>query len=160
MKERPPKLIIYDILTAFLVGFLFGLGLAVSGMVSRAKIIGFLTFDSNWDPSLLFVFGGAVIFNLISFNIIKAKMTCPVNNDKFYLPQNNKNVNWELIVGSILFGIGWGLSGLCPGPMILNLQFLTPHVTFLYFGFLFLGQLCVALMKKCMQKSKKQKVEK
>jgi len=109
---------IKDILVSFIVGALFSLGLLVSGMAKKSKVGGFLTFNSNWDPSLMFVMGGAVVFNLITFQYMFRKMAGPVLGDKWNIPKNT-TIDTKLIVGSILFGIGWGIGGICPGPAML-----------------------------------------
>ncbi len=103
---------------ALLSGSLFTVGLVISGMVNPKKVIGFLDIFGSWDPSLLFVMVGAIFFNLISFHfLMKKKPLCSECHD---LP-SSKKVTPKLVIGSALFGIGWGLLGICPGPGLVNL---------------------------------------
>ncbi len=101
---------------ALLAGTLFGLGLAVSGMANPAKVIGFLDVAGDWDPTLAFVMGGALLVAIPAFHVI-FKRPRPVLAKDFDLP-GNKGVDTRLLGGSVLFGIGWGLSGFCPGPAV------------------------------------------
>src|SRR5215212_5789421 len=97
-------------------GTLFGLGLSVSGMVNPQKIIGFLDFAGNWDPTLVLVFGGALLVAIPAFRLILRRPR-PVLADDFDLP-TKKDVDGRLLAGSALFGVGWGLAGFCPGPAV------------------------------------------
>ena len=97
-------------------GTLFGLGLAISGMVNPQKVIGFLDFAGNWDPTLAFVFGGALLVTIPAFHLILRRPR-PVLADDFDLP-TKKAVDGRLLGGAALFGIGWGLAGFCPGPAV------------------------------------------
>ncbi|WP_299020186.1 YeeE/YedE family protein [uncultured Photobacterium sp.] len=102
---------------ALLAGLLFGFGMMMSGMVNPDKVIGFLDFAGNWEPSLAFVMGGALsVFMPVYFFIIR-KMAHPVCDTNFRL-SNNKAIDIRLISGSVLFGIGWGTAGICPGPAV------------------------------------------
>jgi uncharacterized protein len=110
-------------------GALFGLGLAVSGMVSPAKIIGFLDFVGDWDPTLAFVMGGALLVTIPAFRLILRRPR-PVLADEFDLP-TKKEVDSRLLAGSAISGIGWGLAGFCPGPAVTALASgLTPVFAF------------------------------
>ena len=103
-------------LTALFAGVLFGLGLAVSGMVDPAKVIGFLDVTGDWDPTLAFVMGGALLVTIPAFRLI-LKRPHPVLADDFELP-TKKEVDVRLLGGATLFGVGWGLAGFCPGPSV------------------------------------------
>lgn len=104
---------------SFLVGGIFSLGLMVGGMLRITKILGFLTLGSGWDPQLVFVMIGAIGLNLLTFNfILKGSPRYDVANAG--VPSNSQ-IDTKLIVGAVLFGLGWGLSGLCPGPGMVNL---------------------------------------
>jgi uncharacterized protein len=103
---------------SFVVGFLFAVGLAVAGMTQPQKVIGFLSF-SGWDPSLIFVMLGAVGVHVVAYPLIKRKSS-PLLDTKWHVP-NRKDLTARLIIGSALFGIGWGLGGFCPGPGITSL---------------------------------------
>ncbi|GGC32450.1 membrane protein [Novosphingobium marinum] len=100
-------------------GTLFGAGLAISGMMNPARVRGFLDFFGSWDPTLAFVMGGAVIIMAVAW-AIQSRMRAPVCEDAFALPGTTR-LDGRLIGGAVLFGIGWGLSGLCPGPAISSL---------------------------------------
>ena len=102
-------------------GLLFGYGLALSGMVSPSKVVGFLDLTGNWDPSLAFVMGGGVIVTAISFRFI-LKRPMPFFGKQFQLP-TKKDLDKYLISGAVLFGVGWGLGGLCPGPALSSLAY-------------------------------------
>ncbi len=97
-------------------GALFGLGLAVSGMVNPQKVIGFLDVAGDWDPTLAFVMGGALLVAIPAFRLI-FKRSRPVLTDDFDLPTND-SLDARLLGGAALFGVGWGLSGFCPGPSV------------------------------------------
>jgi hypothetical protein len=98
---------------AFFVGVLFALGLAISGMTQPQKIIGFLN-PWEWDPSLLFVMIGAVGIHILTYPLVRRRPT-PLLDTKWHVPTRN-DVTVRLILGSALFGVGWGLGGYCPGP--------------------------------------------
>ena len=103
-------------------GIIFGVGLTVSQMIDPAKVLGFLNIFGAWDPSLAFVMIGALIVSSPFFHLFKNNDK-PVFADSFSY-SNNKELNKKLIIGSSLFGAGWGLAGLCPGPAIASLALL------------------------------------
>ena len=104
---------------ALLSGILFGLGLAISGMVNPAKVLGFLDIAGNWDPTLAFVMLGALGVTAPAFYFI-LKRPAPWCAPRFEL-SGKKNIEPRLVFGAALFGIGWGLAGLCPGPAVADL---------------------------------------
>ena len=93
-------------------------------MTNPSKVLAFLNITNNWDPSLIFVMGGAIAFVFPSFYLLKNKEK-PIFASSFQMP-SSKNINQKLILGSSMFGIGWGLIGLCPGPAISSIAFLQP----------------------------------
>ncbi|WP_372965117.1 DUF6691 family protein [Marinobacter sp.] len=101
-------------LTSLFAGFLFGLGLIISGMANPEKVLGFLDIAGLWDPSLAFVMGGAIIVGLISFTFAK-KRTLSFLGFDMKMPTKTK-VDKRIVFGSMMFGIGWGIAGFCPGP--------------------------------------------
>jgi len=103
----------------YLIGVLFGLGLMVSGMTNPAKITAFLDLAGPWDPSLIFVMGGAVLVGLIAFYLAK-KRTESFLGGAMHIP-TRRDIDRPLIIGSALFGVGWGLAGFCPGPALVSL---------------------------------------
>lgn len=100
-------------------GAVFGAGLAISGMTRPEKVRGFLDFLGQWDPSLAFVMGGAVLVHMAAFWLI-TKRRSPVFAARFGIP-TRRDIDARLVVGAALFGIGWGLGGFCPGPGITSL---------------------------------------
>jgi uncharacterized protein len=100
-------------------GSLFGAGLALGGMTNPARVRGFLDLFGAWDPTLAFVMGGAVLVMAIAWRF-QPRMAHPIFGEKFALP-DRKDLTARLIGGSALFGIGWGIAGLCPGPGIASL---------------------------------------
>jgi len=113
----------------FLSGLLFGLGLIVSGMTNPNKVIGFLDLFGNWDPSLAFVMGSAIPVTFLAFRWLEKKQRT-FFNDELHLP-GTTHINTELIIGSLLFGVGWALAGYCPGPAIVSLG--SGNLELLYF---------------------------
>jgi uncharacterized protein len=99
---------------ALICGVLFGLGLGLSQMVDRDRVLGFLDVAGTWDPTLLFVMGGAVAVTIVAFRFV-LRMAHPIWEAKFQLP-TRKDIDKPLVIGSAIFGVGWGLSGYCPGP--------------------------------------------
>lgn len=104
---------------SFVVGFLFAVGLAVSGMTQPQKIIAFLD-PWAWDPALLFVMIGAIVVHALSYPLIKRRSS-PLLDTKWHLPQQ-KDISTRLVLGSAMFGIGWGLGGYCPGPGLTSIS--------------------------------------
>ena len=107
------------VFTALLAGLVFGLGLLVSGMANPAKVLGFLDLAGQWDPSLAFVMGGAVAVGSIAF-LLARRRTLTLIGLEMRLPTAN-HIDRRLIVGSTIFGIGWGIAGFCPGPALVAL---------------------------------------
>ena len=123
-------------LSSLISGIVFGLGLTISGMVNPEKVLGFLNIFNNWDPSLVFVMIGAIlIFSPLHF-IFKRKFR-PIFAKNFDIPSKT-NIDKNLIIGAIMFGAGWGLAGLCPGPAISAISFLNTNV-YLFVLFMFIG---------------------
>ena len=106
-------------LTEFLVGLLFGLGLILSGMTDPGKIIGFLDIFGAWDPSLAFVMMGAIAVGFVAFALAK-KRTTTILGGALRLPTAS-HIDKRLIIGSTVFGVGWGLAGFCPGPALVSM---------------------------------------
>lgn len=111
---------------AFISAFLFGIGLVVSGMTDPKNVIGFLDLFGNFNPQLILVMVGAIIFHGISFFLIKRKPS-PLLSEQFMIP-NKRNIDLKLTLGSVLFGVGWGIGGFCPGPAIASLVTLSEAV--------------------------------
>jgi len=105
-------------LNAFFVGLLFGLGLIISGMTDPSKVIGFLDLAGAWDPSLAFVMGGAVLIGAVAFTIAKKRQRSLLGAP-MQLSSATK-LDSHLLLGSLVFGIGWGISGFCPGPAVVS----------------------------------------
>lgn len=105
-----------EYLIALISGVLFGLGLGFSQMIDRDRVLGFLDVAGVWDPTLLFVLGGAVGVTLITFRFV-LRLPHPLLAEKFYLP-TKKDIDIPLVAGAALFGVGWGIAGYCPGPSI------------------------------------------
>ncbi len=106
----------FDTLSSFIVGLIFGIGLILAGMTDPSKVIGFLDITGSWDPSLAFVMGGAILVGLVAFrfarkraeNFLGGAMRLPTSRD----------IDLRLVGGSLVFGIGWGMAGFCPGPAL------------------------------------------
>jgi uncharacterized protein len=105
-------------ISALLAGLLFGLGLIVSGMINPAKVLGFLEIAGAWDPSLAFVMVGAIAVTAAAFPIAQ-KMSRSLTGEPMRLPTNTR-LDRGLLIGSAIFGIGWGLAGFCPGPALVG----------------------------------------
>jgi uncharacterized membrane protein YedE/YeeE len=103
-------------LAALLAGLLFGLGLGLSQMIDRDRVLGFLDVSGVWDPTLLFVLGGAVTVTVIAFRFV-LRRSQPLLAGQFHLP-TKKDIDTPLVIGAALFGVGWGIAGYCPGPGI------------------------------------------
>ena len=108
-------------ITSLITGTIFGAGLALADMVNPARVIAFLDLAGDWDPSLAFVMGGAVIPMAIAY-MFSRRMRTPLFDKSFFIPEN-RVLDSRLIGGAVLFGIGWGLAGFCPGPAIASLVF-------------------------------------
>lgn len=106
-------------LLGYVAGLLFGLGLAISGMTDPARVLGFLDIAGAWDPTLMFVLGGAIVTTFIGYRLV-FRRSSPLVGSVFQLP-TKQELDGKLLGGAALFGIGWGLSGYCPGPAIASI---------------------------------------
>jgi uncharacterized protein len=106
-------------LAALASGALFGIGLAMSGMTDARRVLGFLDLFGEFDPTLLFVLGGAVITTVVSFRFVLRRGN-PVLADTFHL-SNLRHIDRRLLAGAAIFGLGWGIAGYCPGPALAGL---------------------------------------
>lgn len=111
-------------LIAFLTGLVFAVGLAIAGMTQPGKVVAFLDFFGDWDPSLAFVMGGAILVYLPAYRIITRRKT-PLFSTRFLVP-TRRDLDTRLLVGSAMFGVGWGLGGFCPGPALTSVGAVAP----------------------------------
>jgi uncharacterized membrane protein YedE/YeeE len=109
------------VVAAFAAGLIFGLGLVVSDMINPARVLAFLDLAGTWDPSLLFVLAGAVTVSFIGTQVVERGRTAPLLASRFHWP-SAKVIDVRLIGGAAVFGVGWGLVGLCPGPALAALS--------------------------------------
>jgi hypothetical protein len=107
------------ILSALLIGAIFGSGLTLSDMVNPARVQAFLDVAGAWDPTLLYVIGAALVPSGLAY-LLRRRMDRPLLDRQFYIPEN-RALDRQLLLGAVLFGIGWGLVGFCPGPVIAGL---------------------------------------
>jgi uncharacterized protein len=115
-----------NLLAAWFFGLLFAMGLGVAGMTQPSRVIAFLDVGGNWNPSLMLVMGGALAVGFLLFPLI-LRRTRPVLEERFFLPELRR-IDGRLLAGSTLFGVGWGLSGFCPGPALVSLVTLSAPV--------------------------------
>jgi hypothetical protein len=108
-----------QLLMALFSGLIFGIGLIISGMTDPSKVIGFLDFAGKWDPSLIFVIGGAILVSIFAFRFT-ATHPRAILGDPIRLP-TAQHIDRRLVLGGLTFGIGWGLAGYCPGPALASL---------------------------------------
>ncbi len=113
-------------IVALLCGILFGAGLTVSDMINPDRVLSFLDLAGTWDPTLMFVMGGALITTALGYRAV-LRSRAPLLDSKFHLP-TAREIDWRLLGGAGCFGIGWGLAGICPGPAFADLATLRPQV--------------------------------
>jgi len=123
---------------ALFCGVFFGAGLVLSGMTKASKVLGFLDVTGKWDPSLAFVMGGAVATHFTLLQLTKKRKT-PLFGESFHLASQEK-IDARLVIGSAIFGVGWGMAGFCPGPAIVSAAGLNWSVIALVTG-MFLGSM-------------------
>ncbi len=108
-----------NLFAALLTGIVFGAGLTVSEMVNPARVVAFLDVFGNWDPTLAYVMGAALVPSAIAYAIV-SKMGRPLFAETFHIPEN-RVIDRQLLLGGTVFGLGWGLAGYCPGPALAGL---------------------------------------
>lgn len=101
------------LIASYIIGLVFGVGISISGMANPAKVLNFFDVAGAWDPSLMFVMGGAVVVAFIGYRLVLSR-DAPLVDAKFHLPEN-RSIDARLLGGSAAFGIGWGVAGFCPG---------------------------------------------
>src|SRR5450759_5999106 len=111
---------------SLLAGVIFGAGLTISDMVNPARVSNFLDFAGSWDPTLMFVMAGGLAVTTLGYKLI-FRRNSPVVDEKFHLPIR-RQIDLPLVGGAALFGVGWGLAGICPGPAFADLVTLKPKV--------------------------------
>lgn len=113
------------VIGALVAGLIFGLGLILSGMVDPAKVQNFLDLAGTWDPSLAFVMAGAIAVAAPGFWLVRRR-SAPLAGKTFHVPPADAPIDRKLVIGSAVFGIGWGLAGFCPGPALVSLPLAAP----------------------------------
>lgn len=131
------------VISCLVVGTVFGVGLAVSQMINPAKVIGFLDFAGNWDPTLGVVMVAALVCAAPGFALVKRRGT-PILGTSFQIP-SRKDIEWRLLSGAAVFGVGWGLSGFCPGPALAAMS-AGMYQVFIFVGAMVAGMLLHKLM--------------
>ena len=132
---------IKNFLIPTICGIIFSIGLVLSGMTNPSKVMGFLNILGNWDPSLIFAMGGAIIISMPTFFFSVKRMERPLFNKKEgFIIQIDQNIDRSLVIGSTIFGVGWAMVGFCPGPVIAALTFIDGNV-FMFFIAMSIGML-------------------
>ena len=141
--------------TEFAVGLMFGVGLMASGMTDPGKVIGFLDLFGAWDPSLALVMGGAVVVGFFAFTLAK-KRTSTFLGGVLRFPTNTQ-MDKPLVIGSLMFGAGWGLGGFCPGPALVSMADGQPKAM-LFVTAMLIGMLGFELMDRFVHAPRKAKL--
>lgn len=139
-------------LIAVLSGLLFGLGMTLSGMTNPDNVIGFLDIAGNWNPSLIFVMGGALLVFTPVYLLRIKPMASPVCSTSFKV-SNRRRIDKPLLAGAALFGLGWGLAGICPGPAVTSLASLNTDAL-LFVAFMVLGMIISRQPSMCLTSPK------
>ncbi len=121
-------------LASLLAGVIFGLGLSLSQMIDPARVRGFLDLSGAWDPTLALVMIGALAVNLLATRIV-LRRSQPLLDQRFHLPER-QGLDWQLLSGAALFGVGWGIAGYCPGPALTSLSFANSSILTLVIAYL------------------------
>lgn len=132
-------------IAALIVGFIFAIGLTLSGMTQPQKVIGFLDVFGQWDPSLIFVMVGAILVHFVTYKLIRKKSS-PLFGSQWHVP-TKKEITPALVLGSFIFGVGWALGGFCPGPAVTSLASFD-LVPLVFVGSMLLGMLLFKLLDK------------
>ena len=140
--------------TEFAVGLLFGLGLILSGMTDPGKVIGFLDLFGSWDPSLALVMGGAILVGIFAFTMAKKRTTTFLGGVLRF--PTNMDIDKKLVIGSLMFGTGWGLAGFCPGPALVSMASGQPKALVFVLAML-VGMLGFELMDRFVHAPRKEK---
>jgi len=140
----------------FVVGLLFGLGLMLSGMTDPGKVIGFLDLFGSWDPSLALVMGGAILVGVFAFTVAK-KRTATFLGGVLRFP-TSMDIDKKLVIGSLIFGAGWGLVGFCPGPALVSMADGQPKALIFVVAML-VGMLGFELMDRFVHAPRKAKLK-
>lgn len=149
-----------ELLISYIIGLIFGLGLVVSGMCRVSKIQNFLIIGDVWDPSLAFVMASAVAINVVTFNYTLRKVEKPLlagESGKYCVPPRGI-IDARLLAGAAIFGLGWGLAGLCPGPGVIVFFSMTEGIIWVIA--LAMGQITFDMISKKLEKRNTQKIEK
>ena len=139
----------------FIVGLLFGMSLMLSGMTDPGKVIGFLDLFGSWDPSLALVMGGAIMVGFLAFTIAKKRTTTFLGGVLRF--PTNTDIDKKLVIGSLMFGAGWGLAGFCPGPALVSMADGQPKALVFVLAML-VGMLGFELMDRFVHAPRKAKV--
>ncbi len=139
----------------FAVGLMFGMGLMLSGMTDPGKVIGFLDLFGNWDPSLALVMGGAIMVGFFAFTVAKKRTTTFLGGVLRF--PTNMDIDKKLVIGSLLFGTGWGLAGFCPGPALVSMADGQPKALIFILAML-VGMLGFELMDRFVHAPRKAKL--
>ncbi len=131
-------------------GALFGVGLAVAGMTRPEKVVGFLNFFRAWDPSLMFVMGGAIAVHALAWRLLRRRPS-PLLGARFLVP-TRRDLDARLLVGAAIFGVGWGLGGFCPGPGLASLATGAP-AALVFVVALLLGNLAAARSEQAIERA-------
>ncbi len=107
------------LVSAFITGLVFAIGLGISGMTDTTKVLGFLTLNADWNPALMLVMGGAIAVHAVVYQVATRRST-PLFTEDFSIPRR-RDIDGRLIGGALLFGLGWGLGGVCPGPGLVSI---------------------------------------
>ena len=129
---------------SLLAGVVFGAGLTLADMVNPARVLNFLDVAGSWDPTLIFVMAGGLAVTTLGYHFI-FRRSSPVADEKFHLP-TRRQIDLPLVGGAALFGVGWGLAGICPGPALADLVTLEPKV-FVFVGAMLVGMLGARVLR-------------
>jgi len=133
-----------SLLFSLMAGMIFGAGLSISDMVNPLRVLNFLDVAGSWDPTLAFVMAGALVVTALGYRLI-FRRKAPLLDAKFHLPTQSQ-IDLPLVGGAALFGVGWGLAGMCPGPALTDLVTLEPKVL-VFVGAMLVGMIAARLWR-------------